>query len=336
MWTCLAFLFEGGLSTQDVFRSRLGGSPGLHESHAQSLPVSTFMAPTGLLSHRGDRRPGWGRDYGPDLGLPKHVVANPFGDDTTPPPLSQPVAEQMEPTATPTAAPQFNHTRTVHNPDKEPELSATDQTEKAKHAATGMADAINPYDGMPDAFPGSNCEDVCAACEITKVQLKAGCQCSAKCIVGSIGGKCGADRSGWSDNRHTEPYAEWTGTCSNQNKFEFECSSCLSQDFKYEMGNCTNAGSDEAMCLHKLQQELAMNTGGRTFCFYKDLPSCQEFPKIPKPDDKDDTKWYCFENMRSCQIERAKMSLGEDERVWDYQTKSVWKQIMEQPGIALR
>lgn len=336
-WVSLAFLCEGIAGTQEIFTSRAGAFADMQHFHEALPPVSSFMAPVGLLGHRSDRRPGWGRDYGPDLGLPKHVSANPFGADaTTPPPIQQPLANQLEPTATPTVGPAFNQSRVPGPPKKEPELSPSDQKEKAKHQATKLAGAVSPNTEMPESIPGKSCEDVCAACEIAKAQLKSGCYCSATCVVGPIGGKCGSDRAGWSDNIDSKPYQEWTATCGySSGAGDFECASCLSQDFKYEMGNCTMAGTEEAKCLHKLREDLALNTAGRTFCFYKSLPNCQEFPKAPKPNDEEDVKWYCFDTLRTCRMEKARMS-SYDEQTYDYQTKSVWKPIFESETSALR
>lgn len=289
------------------------------------------MVPKELLHLKSNRRPGWGRDYGPDMKLPKHVSADPFGngDATTPPPMNKPLADQLEPTSAPTVAPEFNHTAVPESPPKEPELSPSDHKEKVKHQATKGADLVAPTNGMPTSFSGSSCKEICATCEITRSQLRDPCTCWADCMIGSIGGKCSADRAGWSDNHDTRPYAEWTGFCSTTNTGDFACSDCLSQDFKYELGNCTTADSGEAMCLHKLREDLALGLAGRAFCTTKDLPSCQEFPQVPKPDDDSDLKWLCFDSRRRCLTEKARMTQGED-RVYDHPTKSVWRQIFDQ------
>jgi len=80
------------------------------------------------------------------------------------------------------------------------------------------------------------------------------------------------------------------------------------------------------------QEELALGLFGRAFCTNKDLPSCQEFPYVPKEDDESDLKWYCFDSHQRCVTEKAKMMHGED-TVYEYNTKSVWKQIFNEEPL---
>lgn len=331
LWTSLPIFVEGASSTKWKPIPQKEVLVDMNQLQNPSVAVSGFMAPTQLLNLKGSRRPGWGRDYGPDMGLPKHVAADPFGNGavTTPPPQNQPLADQVEPTSVPTAAPEFNQSHVPDPPKKAPELSPSDQKEKVKHQATELAGAIQPMAGMPESFSGSSCKEICATCEIARAQLKDPCTCWADCQIGAIGGKCGAARNGWSDNHDTKPFGEWTGFCSTTNQGDFACSDCLSSDFKYELGNCTTADEGEAMCLHKLREELTMGLAGKSFCTNKDLPSCQEFPEVPKEDDESDLKWFCFDTRKTCIQEKYLMTHGDD-RVYDYKTKSVWKPIFEE------
>lgn len=304
---------------------------------SSKFPVDSLASPTGLLSHHSERRPGWGRDYGPvEMNLPKEMAKDPFGpDDTTPPPIAQPPGQVVQPTATPTSAPDTRNTsRVVKNPKREHEISPSDQTEKVKRGATDTAKIVDPGVGtMPESFPGSRCEEVCAQCEIMAAQIAQGeCQCHANCLVGSIGGKCMRDRAGWTDNKDTHPYEEWNGFCSATEKGDFNCTQCLSEDFMGQLTNCTNAGSGETMCLHKLRNKVIMNVGGKAFCTNTNIAaSCQEFPKVP--DHKGDgMKWICFDTLRRCHIE-AKRLIDPDAVVYDHQTHSVWGQMDREPMI---
>jgi len=111
-------------STQYLEPKPRPSAPQGRNAVADNVGASSFMAPTGLLSQRSHRRPGWGRDYGPDLGLPKEVSANPFGDKAPgnpqkPGPENKPLHDNVEKALQvkdPKAKPKFQHDKVPESP----------------------------------------------------------------------------------------------------------------------------------------------------------------------------------------------------------------------------
>lgn len=289
--------------------------------------------PRGLLGARAARntaqRPGWGRDYGPELGLPHELVKNPFPKKKAAEkinPLATPVADQVNDLKDPTkqVKSEVNISRVVKPAPATNKLNGqpvgtSDESEKVEEGADDIATLVDPSMGdMPKAFPGGSCRSVCTHCAIAKAELGGhGCYCSATCDKGGIGGKCGDDSNGWTNNGKSRVRQEWTATCGHgglQAK-AFNCTECIPERAVGEIDKCLDL-VDKSICLHELRLRYKSGVDVASWCTHESLPSCQEFVGEPEG-------WTCFQAKLNCELSKRQAPEVEDVAP----SHSVWRSV---------
>lgn len=282
---------------------------------AAAVPTDLPAVPTNLLGSHGGRRPGWGRDYGPNYNLPKEVSADPFKNHPTQKPHEQPLGEQVAPTQLPTAKPAFNHSRAVKSPTMAKEVTPSDEFEKVTAVAEDAAKILDPMPGGIPIFTGETCKAVCTSCAIAAAELPESetCRCAADCIKGPEAHICHKDDQGYTQQAKTKPDQEWQGFCSNVKSGDRVCSECEPEGLKYEIGNCTIA-VNQATCLYNLRVKYQSGAPPH-FCAQtiKHGPTGECLQITGGPEFGEDNGWHCFNEMKKCQEFRKKRKNDGDE-----------------------
>lgn len=192
--------------------------------------------------------------------------------------------------------PEIVHDAAPKSPSPAPDWNYNNDKQKVEYVAGELADGWasafgkGSVGGMPSKFDGSTCKQVCAACTIAAVHHP-GCKCTAKCLKGADATQCDAKIDGWANEQQTISGEAWEARC---NAGKVDCSKCIDEQVKYELGNCTKE-LVPGLCQSRLLSEYGGLGSTKRYCSKEGNLKCEQFDHTPP-----ENGWTCYATEGKC------------------------------------